>query len=75
MDMYSGRLTASGAYVAVGSPDELIAAARSHEVIEVTTPTGNVARAHVVGVGRRFQTQPGAPWCAYGYLEDADGAA
>lgn len=70
MDTYTGRRAASsGAWVAFGPARELAEHAARGDVIEVTTPTRNVARATITRVGHPF-TRAGIQM-AYAYLVDA----
>lgn len=69
MDCYTGRRNAEGRWVAFGPAAELAAHCALGDVIEVTTPSRNVARARVTRIGQPF-TRAGIRM-VYGYLDDA----
>lgn len=73
MDTYPGRRTAgSGQWVAVGPVVDLLRAQAAQTVVEVLTPTQNVARVRITGVGRPWLSADGETAFAYGYVADAD---
>ncbi|GAA3816377.1 hypothetical protein [Cellulomonas soli] len=76
MDTYVGRRTTEGQWVALGAHAELMAHHEEQDVVEVYTPSRQVARVTISRVGRPF-TRAGVV-LGYGYLTDAadaEGAA